>query len=99
MVSGRPEMSSFAKYMQGVAKGQTALPTTSNGPSRKQPAFVQKYLSNMGSYSVGNRTYNGSSPSPHAGPGGVNPAGYATRENQANTKREGLLKFINQRNY
>lgn len=45
-------------------------------------------------YAVGSRTYNGSSPSPHAGAGGVNPAGYQERDNQAMTKKKLLTQML-----
>lgn len=45
-------------------------------------------------YAVGSRVYNGSSPSPQAGAGGVDPAGYQTRDNEANTRRKYLLKYL-----
>lgn len=43
-------------------------------------------------YAVGSRVYNGSSPSPQAGAGGVNPAGYIDRDRQAAVKRNMLLQ-------
>lgn len=39
-------------------------------------------------FAVGKRTYNGASPSPQAGPGSVNPAGFKLRENKAKLKRK-----------
>lgn len=44
------------------------------------------------SYATGNRIYNGTSNSPHAGPGSVNPAGYIDRDRQAAVKRNLLLQ-------
>jgi hypothetical protein len=44
------------------------------------------------SYSTGNRIYGGFSPSPHAGAGSVNPAGYMDRDRQAQVKRNLLLQ-------
>ena len=46
-------------------------------------------------YSTGNRIYNGTSPSPHYGKGGVNPAGYASRDNKAAARRTILLQMAN----
>jgi hypothetical protein len=43
-------------------------------------------------YSLGNRTYNGTSPSPNVGPGSVDPAGYLDRDRQAAVKRNLLLQ-------
>lgn len=48
--------------------------------------------SKANTYAMGKRTYNGSSPSPHAGAGGVNPAGYNDRDRQAAVKRNLLLQ-------
>ena len=44
-------------------------------------------------YSTGNRIYNGTQPSPQAGAGGVNPVGYANRDNQAAVRRQLLLNM------
>lgn len=48
------------------------------------------------SYAVGNRVYNGSSPSPQAGAGGLDPTGYQTRDNMAQTKNRLLAGYLNQ---
>lgn len=48
-------------------------------------------------YAMGNRTYNGTSPSPQVGAGGVNPAGYIDRDRQALVKRNMLLQQAKQR--
>ena len=48
--------------------------------------------STANSYATGNRIYGGSSPSPHAGPGSVDPAGYMDRDRQAQAKRNILLQ-------
>lgn len=45
-------------------------------------------------YAVGSRTYNGSSPSPQAGAGGLNMAGYQTRDNMAQAKNNALANMI-----
>lgn len=45
-------------------------------------------------YAVGSRTYNGGSPSPHAGAGGVNPAGYQERDNLAMTRKKLLTRMV-----
>lgn len=45
-------------------------------------------------YALGSRTYNGGSPSPHAGAGGVDPAGYAERDSQAMTRKRLLIKMV-----
>lgn len=43
-------------------------------------------------YAMGSRVYNGTSPSPQAGAGGVDPAGYIDRDRQAAVKRNMLLQ-------
>ncbi len=53
--------------------------------------------SKANSYAMGNRVYNGTSPSPQAGAGGVNPAGYIDRDRQALVKRNMLLQQAKQR--
>lgn len=50
--------------------------------------------SRISSMAVGNRVYNGTSPSPQAGPGSVNPAGYQVRDQKARMKRQLLQKQI-----
>lgn len=45
-------------------------------------------------YAVGSRTYNGFSPSPQAGPGSVDPAGYANRDTQAAVKNNLLTQKL-----
>jgi hypothetical protein len=49
-------------------------------------------------YAVGSRTYNGSSNSPHAGSGGIDTSGYATRDNENETRRRMLLQLANKPN-
>jgi hypothetical protein len=46
-------------------------------------------------YSVGNRVYNGNSPSPNVGPGSVDPSGYMDRDRQAAVKRNMLMQQLN----
>lgn len=53
---------------------------------------VNKAGTPANSYATGNRVYNGFSPSPNAGPGSVNPAGYMDRDRQAQVKRNLLLQ-------
>lgn len=53
---------------------------------------VNKAGTPANSYAMGTRTYNGSSPSPQAGPGSVNPAGYLDRDRQAAVKRNLLMQ-------
>lgn len=53
---------------------------------------VNKAGTTANSYATGNRTYNGTSPSPNAGPGSVNPAGYLDRDRQAAVKRNLLIQ-------
>ena len=45
-------------------------------------------------YAVGNRVYNGFSPSPQAGPGSVDPAGYNLRDSAAAVKNNLLTQKI-----
>lgn len=51
--------------------------------------------SKANNYSLGNRVYNGASPSPQAGPGSVDPAGYIDRDRQAMVKRNLLMQQFN----
>jgi hypothetical protein len=71
---------------------------TSSGPTTPQygpgPDNATTGYSLNNNYAVGARTYNGSSPSPQAGPGSVNPAGYATRDNMAQTKNNLLAGYL-----
>lgn len=60
----------------------------SQGPGQPNNAASGYALNN--DYAVGNRIYNGMSPSPVAGPGSGDPAGYMARDNQAAVKN-GLL--------
>lgn len=53
---------------------------------------VNKAGTTANSYATGNRIYGGTSPSPHSGPGSVNPAGYLDRDRKANVKRNLLLQ-------
>lgn len=46
-------------------------------------------------YATGSRVYNGTSPSPQYGSGGVNPAGYLQRDKTNNVKRNLLLQQAN----
>lgn len=48
-------------------------------------------------FAVGNRTYNGMSPSPQAGKGGLNPKGFAERETRARAKRRLLTSQLGKR--
>jgi len=68
-------------------------------PISKRPNLIEQYRAKMNnflppktdSYSVGNRVYNGGSPSPHAGAGGLNPVGYQNRDQLANAARKNAL--------
>lgn len=55
--------------------------------------YVQNFSQRNQSYSVGNRVYNGSAPSPHAG-GGLDKSGYAERDAIARTTKQNLLMNI-----
>jgi len=72
----------YNKRMQALNPVNTASQNTATGYSANND------------YAVGSRVYNGSSPSPQAGAGGVDPAGYQTRDNEANTRRKYLLKYL-----
>ena len=50
--------------------------------------------SNANQFATGKRVYNGASPSPHNGKGGVNPAGYQARDQKANVKRQMLMQML-----
>jgi hypothetical protein len=63
-------------------------------PSPEQNGNVASNYSQNNDYAVGNRVYNGSSPSPHAGSGGIDLGGYATRDNEANTRRQMLVQML-----
>jgi hypothetical protein len=60
----------------------------------QQPDNQQSNYSLNNDYALGSRTYGGSSPSPHAGAGGVDPAGYAERDSQAMTRKRLLIKMV-----
>lgn len=53
---------------------------------------VNKAGTPANSYATGKRVYGGFSPSPNAGPGSVDPAGYVNRDRQANVKRNLLIQ-------
>ncbi len=63
-----------------------------DAPKPKQ-GYINKFMKLNASYSVGNRVYNGSAPSPHAG-GGLDKSGYAERDALARTTKQNLLKNI-----
>lgn len=60
---------------------------------KPKPAFLGNFTRQNESYSVGNRVYNGSSPSPHAG-GGLDPSGYQERDALARTTKLNKLKQL-----
>lgn len=62
-------------------------------PTAPQPktSFVGNFTQRNASYAVGNRVYNGSAPSPHAG-GGLDPSGYQERDALARTAKTNLIK-------
>lgn len=71
-------------------------------PLKKRPNLIAQYQQKMNnflppktdSYSVGDRVYDGGSPSPHAG-GGLDKTGYIERDQLANTARQNALaKYI-----
>lgn len=62
-----------------------------NSPAAKR-LDVNKAGTPANSYAMGNRVYNGTSNSPHAGPGSVNPAGYMDRDRRAAVKRKLLVQ-------
>lgn len=56
----------------------------------KPKTFTGNFTRQNESYAVGNRVYNGSAPSPHAG-GGLDPSGYQERDALAKTTKQNLL--------
>lgn len=72
---------------------QTGQLGTNLGLNTQNNAGTNYSLNN--DFAVGSRTYNGSSPSPHAGSGGIDLGGYATRDNEANTRRQMLVQMLN----
>lgn len=68
---------------------QSANPMT--GPGQPNNASSGYALNN--DYAVGNRIYNGISPSPHAG-GGLDPVGFQQRDQQAAVKNNLLANKV-----
>jgi hypothetical protein len=66
-------------------------------PPKPKQSYVSKFMRQNESYSVGNRVYNGSAPSPHAG-GGLDKSGYAVRDAMARTTKQNLLKDLIKKN-
>jgi hypothetical protein len=66
--------------------------TTPYGTAPQGNASTGYALNN--DYGVGNKVYNGFSPSPQVGAGSVNPAGYALRDSQAAVKNDLLSQKI-----
>ena len=62
-------------------------------PPKPKPSYVNKFMRQNEAYSVGNRVYNGSAPSPHVG-GGLDKSGYAERDALAKTTKRNLLRNI-----
>jgi len=62
-------------------------------PPKPKTKFVDNFLKTNQSYSVGNRVYNGSAPSPHVG-GGLDKSGYAERDALARTTKQNLLQNL-----
>lgn len=60
----------------------------------QQPGNAASGYSLNNDYAVGSRTYNGFSPSPQAGAGSVNPAGYNLRDSQAAVKNNLLTQQL-----
>lgn len=60
---------------------------------KPKSSFVGNFTRQNESYSVGNRVYNGSAPSPHAG-GGLDPTGYLERDALARTAKQNALKNL-----
>jgi hypothetical protein len=58
---------------------------------KPKPAYIANFARQNESYSVGNRVYNGSAPSPHAG-GGLDPTGYQERDALARTTKQNAIK-------
>jgi hypothetical protein len=84
------------RYNQSIGKLGTNLGyTPQQGTSSNNVAT--NYSANN-DFAVGSRTYNGSSNSPHVGSGGIDTSGYATRDNENNTRRQMLLQMLNKPN-
>lgn len=60
-------------------------------PPKPKQGYIERFRKLNASYSVGNRIYNGSAPSPHAG-GGLDKSGYAERDALARTTKQNLIK-------
>jgi hypothetical protein len=84
------------RYNQSIGKLGTnlGLSPQSNTPNAN---MATNYSANN-DFAVGSRIYNGSSNSPHAGSGGIDTSGYATRDNENNTRRQMLVQMLNKPN-
>lgn len=82
------------RYNQSIGKLGTNL-GISPQPGVGSNNTATNYSANN-NYAVGSRIYNGSSNSPHAGSGGIDTSGYATRDNENNTRRQMLVQMLNQ---
>jgi len=93
MVAG--PSSYIQKYNQRIGTMRDRLNLqTSPTPSAGSNNVATNYSANN-NYAVGSRTYNGTSNSPHAGSGGIDTGGYATRDNMNNTRRRMLMQMAN----
>lgn len=61
--------------------------------SKKIPGFVDSFAKRQMPFATGNRIYNGSSNSPHAG-GGLDKTGYRDRDAVAKTTRANLYNQL-----
>lgn len=86
------------KYNQSIGKLGSNLGFTSQPGSDTGSSNTATNYSANNNYAVGARTYNGSSNSPHAGSGGIDTSGYATRDNENDTRRRMLLQLANNQN-
>lgn len=89
-----------AAYLQkfqdriGAISSPASNPATTTPYGTAQPNNPTTGYSLNNDYAVGSRVYNGFSPSPQAGPGSVDPAGYAMRDSQAAVKNNLLTQKL-----
>jgi hypothetical protein len=89
-----------AAYLQKYQDRISAITDPTANPQMTTP-YTNPAANNVTSgyslnndYAVGNRIYNGFSPSPQAGPGSVDPAGYNLRDSAAAVKNNLLTQKL-----
>lgn len=69
------------------------MASTFGNPNPDKDYLARRYQVGQQSFSTGNKSYNGTNPSPHVG-GGIDKSGYRLRDQKAKAKKDFLMNQL-----